>query len=143
MRVIFLSVILIGVAFNSFATYTARGCVSTYTGYLYTGFSGALSPNGSPNSGERAYETTPVVNSGLGTGDYCNPVYLGQCVIRTTTQCAGCTEDRFRYSNGTRYYEQPGHEYGYFECPVDDYVGLLLAAMGAVGFFVVRKMQLV
>ncbi|MGF1923577.1 MAG: hypothetical protein ACQUHE_05320 [Bacteroidia bacterium] len=122
-------------------SYTVIGCVSDDTGFLYTGPSGVNSPR-SGGYGP-AYETTPVVTSGqIGTGIYCSPVNLGVCVIRARTRCSECTgpyDYDPSWRNKDEYYEQAGVLRGYMMCPIDDYVGFILVAIGALGFFVVRK----
>ncbi len=121
------------------ATYTVIGCTSDDTGYLYTGPTGVNSPRGYGP----AYNTTPVVTTGqIGTGIYCEAATLGNCVIRTRSQCRDCTGpyDYDTSRKGTDWwYEQAGKLKGYVMCPIDDYVGLMLAAIGGLGFFVIRK----
>jgi|GEM_PF-1668842 len=141
LRAVLLLGILTGFALNAFATYTVIGCVSDDTGYLYTGPAGVNSPR--PGGYGPAYETTPVVTDAqLGTGIYCSPTYLGVCVIRSKTQCRQCTGP-YDYNSSwwatDNYYEQAGKLYGYMNCPLDDYAGLLLVLAGGAGFFILRK----
>ncbi len=121
-RVLFLFVFFCLLSFKSSATYT-WGCVSDDTGYIY--------PN---NAYGTTYETTPVVYS-AGSGAYCSPTYYGTCRIRTTTQCRQCTTRPD--SNG--WYYQSGREYYYYQCPIDDYVGLIIVAVAGVGALAIRK----
>ncbi|MCY1530910.1 hypothetical protein D9M68_661170 [compost metagenome] len=90
-----------------------------------------------------AYETTPVVTTGqLGTGIYCVAADLGPCVIRAKSTCRECTGPYDYDSRRNRedwWYEQAGRLKGYMQCPIDDYAGLLMAAIGAIGFLVLRK----
>ncbi|RYG20879.1 MAG: hypothetical protein EOO07_04110 [Chitinophagaceae bacterium] len=121
-------------------SYTVIGCVSDDTGYLYTGPSGVYSPRYGGYG--PAYETTPVVTSGqVGTGIYCAPVVLGNCVIRTKTKCSECTGP-YDYQSGygtNYYYEQAGKLKGFMNCPIDDYIGLMVVAIGGIGFVLIRK----
>lgn len=124
------------------ATYTVIGCVSDDTGYLYTGPAGVNSPR--PGGYGPAYETSPVVTSGqLGTGIYCNARTLGNCVIRTKSKCTECTGPYdYQAGSGTNYYyEQAGKLKGFMACPLDDFAGLMVAAMGGIGFVLIRKKQ--
>ncbi len=133
-------VVFLFLSTHACATYTVIGCVSDDTGYLYTGPAGVNSPR-SGGYGP-AYETSPVVTAGqIGSGIYCSPTVLGNCVIRTRSQCRDCTGPYDYQPGGGKdmYYEQAGKLTGYMDCPVDDYVGLMLAAVGGLGFVMVRK----
>lgn len=110
-------------SFKGFATWTASGCISDDTGYLYTGYASG-----------NTYETTPVVYE-TGTGIYCNPTYNRVCRIRTKSPCRQCTTNPD--SNG--WYYQSGKEYYYMACPIDDYVGLILVAVAGLGVLAIRK----
>ncbi|MEJ5992818.1 hypothetical protein WG904_00210 [Pedobacter sp. Du54] len=119
-------------------SYTIIGCVSDDTGYLYTGPAGVNSPRGYGP----AYETTPVVTSGqIGTGIYCSPVVLGNCVIRARSRCTECTGPYdYQSGKGTDYwYEQAGKLKGFTNCPLDDYVGLMMLVVGSAGFVMIRR----
>lgn len=116
--------------------YTVIGCVSDHTGYLYYSDSGVQSLQ---NSSWNAYETTPVEPDGFeGSGNYCSPHYIKPCVIRTTSKCTQCTGPYYD-NKGKKWYEQKGKEYGYYQCPIDDYAGLLVVLVGGIGFFALRK----
>lgn len=139
-RKVWIGLFLILLSFNVSATYTVIGCVSDDTGYLYTGPSGVNSPR-SGGYGP-AYEVSPVVTSGqIGTGMYCSPTYMGLCVIRTRSQCRDCTGPYdYQAGKGTdNYYEQAGKLKGYMMCPLDDYTGFILSAIGGLGFLMIRK----
>lgn len=121
-------------------SYTVIGCVSDDTGYLYTGAAGVNSPR-SGGYGP-AYETTPVVTTAqLGSGIYCSPVTIGNCVIRTRSQCSQCTGpyDYDSSRNKDMWYEQAGKLKGYMQCPIDDYIGFMIAGIGGLGFIAIRK----
>lgn len=138
-----LLITLILFSINAYSQYTVVGCVSDDTGYLYTGSAGVTSAHGSWYG--PAYETTPVVTSGqIGTGMYCGAVDLGNCVIRSKSQCRQCTGP-YDYKAGwgtDYYYEQAGQLTGYMMCPIDDYAGFLLFAIGGAGFYFVRRKKL-
>jgi len=126
---------------NALAAYTVIGCVSDDTGYLYTGPAGVNSPR--PGGYGPAYETSPVVTSGqLGTGMYCSPVTLGNCVIRTKSDCRDCTGpydyDSSKW-NTDKYYEQAGKLKGFMQCPIDDYIGYMLVAIAGLGFVAIKR----
>lgn len=133
--------ILTFLSIDTYANYTVVGCVSDDTGYLYTGQSGVNSPRGYGP----AYEPNPVVTSGqIGTGNYCRPTTLGNCVIRTKSRCSECTGP-YDYMAGygtDYYYEQSGKLVGYVMCPVDDYAGLLLVLVGGTGVYFLRRRKL-
>ncbi|SFG92918.1 hypothetical protein [Pedobacter insulae] len=129
---------------NAHSTYTVIGCVSDDTGYLYTGPAGVYSPR--PGGYGPAYETSPVVTSGqIGTGIYCAPVSMGNCVIRTKNNCRDCTGP-YDYDPSKKgqnyYYEQAGRLKGFMQCPIDDYVGFMVAAMAGLGFLFIRRSNL-
>ncbi len=135
---------LIALSTEAHSTYTVIGCVSDHTGYLYTGPAGVNSPR--PGGYGPAYETTPVVTAAqLGTGIYCSPVSMGNCVIRTRSQCTQCT-GQYDYDTSRKredlWYEQAGKLKGYMMCPIDDYVGLIVAAMAGLGFLFIRRSAL-
>ena len=122
------------------AQYTVTGCVSDDTGYMYTGPAGMNSPR--PGGYGPAYSTTPVVTSGqIGTGIYCSPVTISNCVIRTKSRCTECTGPYdYQAGSGTDYwYEQAGKLKGFMNCPIDDYIGLMLVAVAGIGFVLIRK----
>ncbi len=144
LKLIWIVIVLLFLSTKSYATYTAIGCVSDDTGYLYTGSAGVNSPRYGGYG--PAYETTPVVTTGqIGTGIYCNAKTLGNCVIRTKTRCTECTGPYdYQAGYGTNYYyEQAGKLKGFMLCPIDDYVGLMVIAMGGLGFVAIRKKSLV
>jgi hypothetical protein len=132
---------LVALSTKAYSTYTVIGCVSDHTGYLYTGPAGVNSPRYGGYG--PAYETSPVVTSGqIGTGIYCSPVTLGNCVIRTKSQCTQCTGPYDYDSSRKRedyYYEQAGKLKGFMMCPIDDYVGFIVAAMAGLGVIFIRK----
>jgi len=129
---------------NTVCAYTVTGCVSDDTGYLYTNPSGVNSPRGSWYG--PAYETNAVVTSGqIGSGMYCRPADLGNCVIRTKSRCTQCTGP-YDYNAGyglDYYYEQSGQLTGYTMCPLDDYIGFLLVIVGGVGFYYLSKRNII
>lgn len=129
--------------FNADAQYTVTGCTSDDTGYLYTGPAGVNSPR--QGGYGPAYETTPVVTTAqLGTGIYCSPVIIGNCVIRTKSQCRQCTGpyDYLAGKGTDYYYEQAGKLTGYYNCPIDDYIPLLSILIAGLGFIFIRKTTL-
>lgn len=122
-------------------SYTVTGCTSDDTGYLYTGPAGTNSQR--PGGYGPAYEVSPVVNvAHIGTGIYCSPVTIGNCVIRTRSQCPQCTGP-YDYDPAKKakdmYYEQAGKLKGYMACPIDDYIGLMLVEVGGLGFVMISK----
>jgi hypothetical protein len=139
-----LATILLLSSFTAYSNYTVVGCVSDDTGYLYTNASGINSPRGSWYG--PAYETNAVITSGqIGSGMYCRPTDLGNCVIRSKSRCTECTGPYdYRAGYGTDYYyEQAGQLTGYVLCPIDDYAGLLVGLVGGAGFYFLRRRKLV
>lgn len=123
LKKIFFVLCFVLISSTSFATWTASGCVSDDTGYLYTGVAYGTT-----------FETTPVVYE-VGTGIYCSPTVNGTCRIRTKSQCRDCTTRPD--SNG--WYYQSGQMTYYMACPIDDYIPLILIGVAGVGFFAIRK----
>lgn len=122
--------------FNAHAQISASGCVSDDTGNLYPSPTGVTR---SSTSGP-AYNVTPVTSAAIVSG-YCFPARGGRCVIRTKSDCSGCTGP-YDYNPGSgkdMWYEQTGRMYTYLPCPIDDYAGLLVLAATGLGFVVLRK----
>ncbi len=140
LKLIWIVIVLLFLSTEAQSNYTIIGCVSDDTGYLYTGPAGMNSPRYGGYG--PAYETSPVVTSGqIGTGIYCGPTTLGNCVIRSKTRCTECTGP-YDYQSGwgtNYYYEQAGKLKGFMLCPIDDYVGLMVVAMGGFGFVLIRR----
>lgn len=126
--VIFIMVIISIFSFTAKAQTSASGCVSDDTGYLYTN-----------NAYSYYYETTPVVTS-FGTGLYCSPTVVGTCYIRSRSNCRDCTGPYNFGSNRNPdyWYLQSGKKTNYVACPIDDYVGVLIAIAG-VGVVLLRR----
>ena len=137
-RIGLITVMLFILSINAYSAYTVTGCVSDDTGFLYTGFSGVTRTGGYGP----AYEATPVVTTAqLGTGIYCSPTTIGNCVIRARADCRQCTGP-YDYKDGKgedMWYEQKGKLKGYMLCPIDDYIGFILVAMAGIGFVCIRK----
>lgn len=107
---------------------TSYGCISNDTGLIYP---------------DNAYGTTYEPNNAQtpGVGDYCSPKYQGSCRIRSRNDCRGCGP---RVNEGTNrnpdyWYYQPGAEYSFVPCPIDDYIPFILLAVGGTGFLFIRK----
>jgi len=145
LKIFLLSILLVFLTNSSLFAYTVIGCVSDDTGFLYTGSAGINSPR--PGGYGPVYELSPVITSGeIGTGIYCSPVELGNCVIRTKSKCTKCTGP-YDYNSswwGTDYYyEQAGKLKGFMECPIDDYIPLLLVSMTGFSVYCLRQRCLV
>lgn len=139
-KLVALIVLFVLLADASYGQYTVTGCVSDDTGYMYTGPAGVNSPR--PGGYGPAYETTPVVTSGqIGTGIYCSPVTIGNCVIRARSKCSECTGPYdYKVGTGTDYwYEQAGKLKGFYNCPIDDYIGYMVVAIAGLGVFALRR----
>ena len=126
-RVLLLVLGLVVFGFNVNATYN-YGCVSDDTKYIY--------PNEAYNG---TFESTPVKY--LGSGDYCQPTYVGTCRIRSRVDCRQCTGP---FNEGSWYkqdiwYYQSGKEYRYLPCPIDSETGVLLMSSLTVGIFFIRR----
>ena len=122
-----LGFVLLLLSYTAKATYS-YGCVSDDTKYIY--------PNEAYNG---TFETSPVKY--MGSGDYCQPTYVGTCRIRSRNDCRMCTGP---YNEGSWYkqdiwYYQSGKEYRYLPCPIDGQTGFLLISTIGIGVIFIRR----
>ncbi|MES2417977.1 MAG: hypothetical protein V4541_07290 [Bacteroidota bacterium] len=142
-KILFKAILLIVLStysFNLKASYSAMGCVSDDTGWLYPDNAYVTREDGYGPS----YSTSTVITT-FGFGNYCSPQRGGRCVIRSRNDCRDCTGP-YDYDSSKRgkdmWYEQKGRIYTYMACPIDDYAGLLLAGVAGIGLFFLRRVAI-
>lgn len=102
------------------------GCQSP-GGYIYTDEDGSVS--GKPN-----YKFDNVSDRWLTPGDVYCKVYSGSnsCYI-TVSRYSDAYDDGYRSAWGTYV------SFQWVECPIDDYIPLMIIGFAGIGFFAIRK----
>jgi hypothetical protein len=128
LKVLFFLLVSIFLSISSIHARTYYGCVSNDTGLIYVN-----------EAYGNTYEPTNAQTPGV--GNYCGPQYVGSCRIRTRSQCNGCGPkiNEGTSKNPDYWYYQPGNEYSYVACPIDDYIPAALLLVGSTGFLFIRR----